>query len=502
MANYKVLIIDDAFFIRNLIKKAIAKKPMTKGNTFEVIGEAQDGRAGIDLCASLNPDIITVDFNIPTINGLDFAKYLKELHPNIPVIMISSNLDPDFSKKVSEARCRLLTKPFQEAYLWKVLDDVVDEILNSNSTVVKSKIDQNTQKVLDELAAEFNGEIVPLKDERKDISSQGLADKNIQQGKAKNVGFDYSGEVLEIKTGRRRMSSDILLDTEKPVEKPIPEQFVPEIPFANVENDVDLEDEDDYVIDLDAIENQRESEYGKTGIEELEDEEFFFIEDEDDENTSVPATPVVQQETLLLDITKLEDIAIFDDDDDNDVFLVDDAEDDEEFELGEAQSPQAQKCEVLLNTVTFNYYDYLGTLLAAVQNKPVIKVEVQKQEEIDETPKPILREETADEEFDRLFNEFNGQSDIQLENDAPKHIVKELEKNIIQEETVLNRGRERISVDPPKDNNVYRIYGSKLANVTASEDFIQIEPEQPEEVVPPKKKGFFAKLLDKIFRRK
>ena len=77
MANYKVLIIDDAFFIRNLIKKAIAKKPATK-NTFEVAGEAQDGRAGIDLCESLKPDIITVDFNIPTINGLDFAKYLKD----------------------------------------------------------------------------------------------------------------------------------------------------------------------------------------------------------------------------------------------------------------------------------------------------------------------------------------------------------------------------------------------------------------------------------------
>ena len=203
----------------------------------------------------------------------------------------------------------------------------------------------------------------------------------------------------------------------------------------------------------------------------------------------------------MLDITKLENITIFDDDD-NDVFLVDDGDDDEEeFELGEVQSPVAKKCEALLSSATFNYYDYLGTLLAAVQ-KPVIKVETQKQEKVDEIPKPIIREETADEEFDRLFNEFNGQGDIQLENDSPQCAIKAPEKNIPQEEMVLNRGRERISVDPPKDDNVYRIYGSKLANVTASEEFIKIEPEQPEEVVPPKKKGFFAKLLDKIFRRK
>jgi hypothetical protein len=68
-------------------------------------------------------------------------------------------------------------------------------------------------------------------------------------------------------------------------------------------------------------------------------------------------------------------------------------------------------------------------------------------------------------------------------------------------ETVLTRDREHISIDPPKDDNIFRIYGSKLTNITSSETYnAYVEPEQ-QEVVTVKKKGFFANLLDKIFGR-
>ena len=78
MTTYKILVIDDAFFIRNLIKKAVMRKPLKNDTSFEIIGEAQNGVEALELCKELNPDIITVDFNIPELNGLDFAKYLKE----------------------------------------------------------------------------------------------------------------------------------------------------------------------------------------------------------------------------------------------------------------------------------------------------------------------------------------------------------------------------------------------------------------------------------------
>ena len=94
-------------------------------------------------------------------------------------------------------------------------------------------------------------EIVSLKDNRKDISAQELEDKKIQPGKARNVGFDYSGSVLEIKTERRRMSAAAMEEAEKVTEVQ-PAQVMPEIPHSGleIEDDVDLNDEDDYIIDL------------------------------------------------------------------------------------------------------------------------------------------------------------------------------------------------------------------------------------------------------------
>ena len=486
MAIYKVLIIDDAFFIRNLIKKAIAKKPVTK-NTFEVAGEAQDGRAGIDLCEKLKPDIITVDFNIPTINGLDFAKYLKELHPEIPIIMISSNLDPEFAAKVAASNCKLLTKPFQEAYLWKVLDESVEEILNPKQ-VSKPK-NSDAQRILAELDEEFKGEIVSLKDNRKDISAQELEDKNIQPGKARNVGFDYSGSVLEIKTERRRMSAAAMEEAEKATEvQPAP--VMPEIPHSGleIENDVDLNDEDDYIIDLESIENQRESEYGKTGIQELDDEEFLFIEDEDEAPEEEPQAP---SNTVLLDFDKSEDELDEDEDGEDDMFLI---EDDDEDEAPHVLSEKNQKCEELLSSVTFNYYDYLGGLLYSVQNATSSVNTKATKEEVKAVVATPVREETQDEEFDRLFREFNGGQDVKIDNAKNSQ-----PENQSQQETVLTRNREHISIDPPKDSRVFQIYGAKLENVTSSETMTQMQQVEPSEDEPVKKKGFFARLFEKLF---
>lgn len=261
MANYKLLVIDDAFFIRNLIKKAIAKKP-TSNNTFEIIGEAQDGQSGLDMCELLKPDIITVDFNIPTINGLDFARHLKELHPEIPIIMISSNIEQGFSARVKEAGCRLLTKPFQEAYLWKLLDEVAFEIENTDFSQLPQKSAEDKKKILEELTNEIKGEIIPLKEERKDISSEVLVD--IKTEKAKNIGFSDEVPVIEIKTESRRRSGNII------VEEPKSEDFV-----------LEFDDSDDINIDFD------------------DENTDFVIEDNNVENTNKELSEIEQKKELL-----------------------------------------------------------------------------------------------------------------------------------------------------------------------------------------------------------
>jgi len=80
----KVLIVDDSSLIRQLLTKILET-----GNEIEVVGTAQDPYVARDKIKKLKPDVITLDVEMPRMDGITFLKNLMRLHP-IPVIMISS----------------------------------------------------------------------------------------------------------------------------------------------------------------------------------------------------------------------------------------------------------------------------------------------------------------------------------------------------------------------------------------------------------------------------
>jgi len=79
-----VLIVDDSSFMRRLIKKIVTK------NGYDVVGEADNGKLGIEKYKELNPDLVTMDLVMDEMNGLDALKHIIEIDPNANVIMISS----------------------------------------------------------------------------------------------------------------------------------------------------------------------------------------------------------------------------------------------------------------------------------------------------------------------------------------------------------------------------------------------------------------------------
>ena len=81
----KVFIIDDSALVRRAITDALQKDP-----AFEVVGVAHDPLIAMEKLPKLNPDVITLDMEMPRMDGLTYLKQLKAEGSTIPVVIISS----------------------------------------------------------------------------------------------------------------------------------------------------------------------------------------------------------------------------------------------------------------------------------------------------------------------------------------------------------------------------------------------------------------------------
>ena len=80
----KVLIVDDSALIRSVMTEIIASQP-----DMEVVGVAPDPLVARELIKQSNPDVLTLDVEMPKMDGLDFLERLMRLRP-MPVVMVSS----------------------------------------------------------------------------------------------------------------------------------------------------------------------------------------------------------------------------------------------------------------------------------------------------------------------------------------------------------------------------------------------------------------------------
>ena len=93
---WSALIVDDNAFIRQTLCDIFKR-----GGDFEVCGEAENGKEGIEKAQELHPDLIVLDLSMPVMNGLDAARALKRLMPTVPLIMFS-----EYSNTLSEQEAR------------------------------------------------------------------------------------------------------------------------------------------------------------------------------------------------------------------------------------------------------------------------------------------------------------------------------------------------------------------------------------------------------------
>jgi len=81
----RVLVVDDSAFMRIAVKRTLESD-----ERFEVIGQAKDGAEAVQKVAQLKPDVVTMDFNMPRMNGVQAIEAIFAKEP-VPIVMISAH---------------------------------------------------------------------------------------------------------------------------------------------------------------------------------------------------------------------------------------------------------------------------------------------------------------------------------------------------------------------------------------------------------------------------
>lgn len=112
----RILIVDDAVFMRDTLTQILER------NGFEIVGTAEDGKEAIQQYQLLAPDIVTMDVNMPGMNGVEVLKALRIIDPNVKVVMVTANgQDAILREAVTSGAKNFIVKPFTEHRIVEIL---------------------------------------------------------------------------------------------------------------------------------------------------------------------------------------------------------------------------------------------------------------------------------------------------------------------------------------------------------------------------------------------
>lgn len=123
-----MLVTDDSAFMRQVVTRALQSDPR-----FEVVGNAASGAEAIARCRELTPDVVTMDFNMPGMNGAEATRAIMAERP-VPVVMLSAHtaIGAEQTLQALEAGAvDFVTKPSGEvsAHLGDVKQQLLDKLL-------------------------------------------------------------------------------------------------------------------------------------------------------------------------------------------------------------------------------------------------------------------------------------------------------------------------------------------------------------------------------------
>ena len=85
MGKIRVLVVDDAVVIRKIVTDNLSADP-----EIEVVGTAVNGKVALEKVKQLRPDVVTMDIEMPEMDGITAVRELRKMDPQLPIIMFST----------------------------------------------------------------------------------------------------------------------------------------------------------------------------------------------------------------------------------------------------------------------------------------------------------------------------------------------------------------------------------------------------------------------------
>src|SRR3954462_16011272 len=127
MPPVRVLVVDDSVVVRKLLSEAMSSSP-----ELEWAGTASSGAIALAKIPPLNPDIVTLDIEMPGLNGIQTLIEIRKLYAKLPVIMFSTLTERGAAitlEALALGASDYLTKPTNSSSLASAMEQVRSELV-------------------------------------------------------------------------------------------------------------------------------------------------------------------------------------------------------------------------------------------------------------------------------------------------------------------------------------------------------------------------------------
>jgi two-component system chemotaxis response regulator CheB len=127
MRNIRVLVVDDSVVVRKIVTDSISADP-----EIEVVGVAANGKIALAKIPQLKPDILTLDIEMPEMDGLETLVEVRKIYPTLPIIMFSTLTERGGAKTLealSLGATDYVTKPANVGSVSIAMQRVRDELV-------------------------------------------------------------------------------------------------------------------------------------------------------------------------------------------------------------------------------------------------------------------------------------------------------------------------------------------------------------------------------------